>query len=176
METDGANQAISFASRDAAPASAQTIASVRRDARAASASCESASESAVSGSGASFSRWPGSGNARTSAGSAASGIAVGLGAAAGSRMGEKGAEAAVAASVEAVGMRRAQKTSAVLRELYAAVRPRPGLIIAPPRQFDSSAVPERNGHAFDVAPHVNASPYLLLTLAPFFWSCNWIVG
>ena len=23
---------------------------------------------------------------------------------------------------------------------------------------------------------MNASPYLLLTLAPFFWSCNWIVG
>ncbi|MGE5738944.1 MAG: DMT family transporter, partial [Betaproteobacteria bacterium] len=27
--------------------------------------------------------------------------------------------------------------------------------------------PERASHA---------SPYLLLTLAPFFWSCNWIVG
>jgi drug/metabolite transporter (DMT)-like permease len=27
-----------------------------------------------------------------------------------------------------------------------------------------------------VAPPRSASPYLLLTLAPFFWSCNWIVG
>jgi len=27
-----------------------------------------------------------------------------------------------------------------------------------------------------VAPRAGASPYLLLTLAPFFWSCNWIVG
>jgi drug/metabolite transporter (DMT)-like permease len=27
-----------------------------------------------------------------------------------------------------------------------------------------------------VAPHSRASPWLLLTLAPFFWACNWIVG
>ena len=43
----------------------------RREARADRASCESASESAVSGSGASFSLRPDSGRSRTSAGSAA---------------------------------------------------------------------------------------------------------
>ena len=29
---------------------------------------------------------------------------------------------------------------------------------------------------FAAVSRTNASPYLLLTLAPFFWSCNWIVG
>ncbi len=68
-------------------------------------SAASASESPDSGSAGNRMRRPPSGSAGASAGSVANGVAIGIGAAAGSRVEGLGAEAAVAASVEAVGMR-----------------------------------------------------------------------
>ena len=106
MASDGANQAISAASRAVASASAQMIASVRCCAWAASASCAKASESPDSGSAANRARRPPAGGAGASGGSVANGVALGIKAAAGSRLFNAGAEAAVAASVGAVGMRK----------------------------------------------------------------------
>ena len=34
----------------------------------------------------------------------------------------------------------------------------------------------KHPHAAHPPPATRASPYLLLTLTPFFWACNWIVG
>jgi drug/metabolite transporter (DMT)-like permease len=46
---------------------------------------------------------------------------------------------------------------------------------AVPARRSAAAQPQAWGHSFERS-HDRVSPYVLLTLAPLFWSCNWIAG
>jgi drug/metabolite transporter (DMT)-like permease len=145
------------------------MASVRRCPAAATQSCASASASADVGNGAIAVLRPALGNAGASAGSVTKGDGTGgAGDAAESGTGESIAAAVPAdwatGDIEECITYRGELYAARVRHPRRAAR---NDIVAP---WDNRTMPS------DLPRRRRIPPYVLLTLAPLFWACNWIAG